>query len=102
MGVEGIEEVERVLAGVLDQLEERLEAVRVDRGRLWGKLGEHPAGQVSDELRASGEGVVLLAAHLDHPTAFVLKEREEARGSVEVGDAHLMRVGNQMMRKAVR
>mmetsp|Transcript_33327 Transcript_33327/g.108992 ORF Transcript_33327/g.108992 Transcript_33327/m.108992 type:complete len:825 (-) Transcript_33327:434-2908(-) len=88
--VERVEEVERVAARVVDELEQRLEALRRDRRRLQLQLGEESAGEVRHELRRGGERVVSLARQLDHLAAFVFEEGERARGSVVVCDAHLV------------
>mmetsp|Transcript_34983 Transcript_34983/g.109838 ORF Transcript_34983/g.109838 Transcript_34983/m.109838 type:complete len:550 (+) Transcript_34983:136-1785(+) len=85
-----IEEVEGVAARVVDELEQRLEALRRDRRRLQLQLGEESAGEVRHELRRGGERVVPLARQLDHLAAFVFEEGERARGAVVVCDAHLV------------
>lgn len=90
MRVEGVEEVERVGARVVDEVEERLEALRRDRRLLQVQLRQQPPREVGHELRAGGEGVVLLAGHAHHLAALVLEEREEARRAVEVGDAGVL------------
>ncbi len=71
---EAIVQVEGVMGGVVHQVEQRLEAARVDGRRRKVHAAQDAAHCVRYELRARCYPVVLLAAHLHHPASLRLEE----------------------------
>jgi hypothetical protein len=78
---EAIVEVEAVAAGVVDEAEQRLVPLGVDRRGPELQHGEHPADGVGEELRLGGVRVVLGAGHLHHAAPLPLEDVEEGLGA---------------------
>ena len=71
---EAVVEIEGVVGGVVNQVEQRLEAARVNERGRQVHAAQYAADCVRYELRARRYAVVLLAAHLHHPAPLPLKE----------------------------
>merc|ERR1712057_10300 len=77
---EPVVELEGVVLGVAHEVQEGVEALRVDWPRLEAHAPKHPAHRGRDELGAGGLAVVVLAGHWHHVAALLAEEVQEGLG----------------------
>mmetsp|Transcript_48149 Transcript_48149/g.153658 ORF Transcript_48149/g.153658 Transcript_48149/m.153658 type:complete len:635 (+) Transcript_48149:61-1965(+) len=88
--VQGVEQVEAVLAGVLHELQQGLEALGVDGRGAEVQPRQHAPGEVRHKLRPRGTLVVELARHVDHPAALLAPPLQEVLAPRRVPQPHAL------------
>mmetsp|Transcript_32365 Transcript_32365/g.72535 ORF Transcript_32365/g.72535 Transcript_32365/m.72535 type:complete len:254 (+) Transcript_32365:1078-1839(+) len=72
--VEAVEQVERIVVGLVNEPQNRLESLRVHRSGGKLEIAQHTAGKMGDELGPGGILIVLFTRHCNHLAPLTLKE----------------------------